>query len=164
LKFYTDVIATPLNWIEPGEKVIFGPDFINEDEATIYRIQDNLKTVKSCQESYANKRHRPLEVTDEGREEVWVKGKLAPDDIGPFSILEKCGTVAYKLDLSPSLAGVHNIFHVLQLKKCPWILYCLSRVAAVAQWGFPLLQCLRDPVIWVCGSPVAQQSLNCVHR
>jgi hypothetical protein len=113
LKFYTDVIATPLNWIEPGEKVIFGPDFINEDEATIYRIQDNLKAVKSCQESYANKRHRPLEVTDEGREEVWVKGKLAPDDIGPFSFLEKCGTVAYKLDLSPSLAGVHNIFHVL---------------------------------------------------
>jgi hypothetical protein len=41
-----------------------------------------------------------------------VKGKLAPRYIGPFSILEKCGTVAYKLDLSPSLAGVHNIFHM----------------------------------------------------
>jgi hypothetical protein len=26
--------------------------------------------------------------------------------------------VAYKLDLPPSLAGVHDIFHVLQLKKC----------------------------------------------
>jgi hypothetical protein len=47
-----------------------------------------------------------------------VKGKLAPHYIGPFPILEKCGTVAYKLDLSPSLAGVHNIFHVSQLKKC----------------------------------------------
>jgi hypothetical protein len=46
-----------------------------------------------------------------------VKGKLAPRYIGPFPILEKCGTVAYKLDLPPSLAGVHNIFHVLQLKK-----------------------------------------------
>jgi hypothetical protein len=46
-----------------------------------------------------------------------VKGKLAPCYIGPFPIIEKCGTVAYKLDLPPSLAGVHNIFHVLQLKK-----------------------------------------------
>jgi hypothetical protein len=47
-----------------------------------------------------------------------AKGKLVPRYIGPFPILEKCGTVAYKLDLPPSLAGVHNIFHVSQLKKC----------------------------------------------
>jgi hypothetical protein len=46
-----------------------------------------------------------------------VKGKLAPRYIGSFPILEKCGTVAYKLDLPPSLAGVHDIFHVSQLKK-----------------------------------------------
>jgi hypothetical protein len=47
-----------------------------------------------------------------------VKGKLAPRYIEPFPILERCGTVAYKRDLSPSLARVHNIFHVSQLKKC----------------------------------------------
>jgi hypothetical protein len=47
-----------------------------------------------------------------------VKGKLAPRYIRLFPIIEKCGTMAYKLDLPPSLAGVHDIFHVLQLKKC----------------------------------------------
>ena len=47
-----------------------------------------------------------------------IKRKLAPRYIGPFPILEKCGNVAYKLELPPSLAGVHDIFHVSQLKKC----------------------------------------------
>jgi hypothetical protein len=47
-----------------------------------------------------------------------VKGKLAPPYIGPFLILEKCGNVAYQLELPPSLAGVHDIYHVSQLKKC----------------------------------------------
>jgi hypothetical protein len=47
-----------------------------------------------------------------------VKGKLAPRYIRPFPILEKCGTVAYKVDLPPSIVGVHDIFHVSQLKKC----------------------------------------------
>jgi hypothetical protein len=42
--------------------------------------------------------------------------QLITTDYSP--ILEKCGTVAYKLELPPSLAGVHDIFHVSQLKKC----------------------------------------------
>jgi hypothetical protein len=85
--------------------------------------------VKSCQETYANKRCRPLEfeVGDHVSLRVWpmkrvkrfgVKGKLAPRYIGPFPILEKCGTMAYKLNLPPSLDGVHDIFHVSQLMKC----------------------------------------------
>jgi hypothetical protein len=120
---------TPLNWIEPIEKVIFGPDLVEEAEATVRRIQDNLKAAKSCQETYANKRRRPLEFEVgnhvylrvfpmKGVKSFGVKGKLAPRYIGPFPILEKCGFVAYKPDLPPSLAGVHNIFHVSQLKKC----------------------------------------------
>jgi hypothetical protein len=47
-----------------------------------------------------------------------VKGKLSPHYIGPFLFPKKCGKVAYKLELPPSLAGVHDIFHVFQLKKC----------------------------------------------
>jgi hypothetical protein len=50
---------TPLNWIEPREKVIFGPDIIEEAEAIVHHIQVNLKAMKSHQEIYANKRRRP---------------------------------------------------------------------------------------------------------
>jgi hypothetical protein len=42
---------TPLNWIEPREKMIFGPDHVEEAEMTVSRIQDNLRVAKSCQES-----------------------------------------------------------------------------------------------------------------
>jgi hypothetical protein len=120
---------TLLNWIEPGEKVIFGPDLVEEAESIVHRIQENLKVVKSRQETYANKRRRPLEfevgnhvylriLPMKDVKRFGVKGKLAPRYIGPFPILEKCGAVAYKLDLPPSLAGVHDIFHMSQLKKC----------------------------------------------
>jgi hypothetical protein len=47
-----------------------------------------------------------------------VKGKLSPRYIGSFPILEKCGNVTYKLELPLLLAGVHDIFHISQLKKC----------------------------------------------
>jgi hypothetical protein len=43
-----------------------------------------------------------------------VKRKLAPRYIGSFPILDKCGTAAYKHDLPPSLAGVHDIFHAVR--------------------------------------------------
>jgi hypothetical protein len=51
---------TPVNWIDPREKMIFGPDLIEVVEATVNHIQDNLRVAKSHQESYANKRRRPL--------------------------------------------------------------------------------------------------------
>jgi hypothetical protein len=53
-----------------------------------------------------------------GVKRFWVKGKLASRYIKPFPIFEKCGTVAYKLGLPPSLARVHDILHLSQLKKC----------------------------------------------
>jgi hypothetical protein len=120
---------TPLNWIEPGGKVIFGPDIVDEPEAIVHRIQDNLKATKSHEESYANKRRQPLEF--EIGDHVYLKvspmkvvkrfgmkGKLAPRYIGPFPILEKCGPMTYKFELPLSLVGVHDTFHLSQLKKC----------------------------------------------
>jgi hypothetical protein len=120
---YRHRCRTPLNWIEPREKAIFGPDLVETTKVTISRIQENLRAAKSCQESYANKRRQPLEFSIgdhvylkvspmKGMKRFGMKGKLAPRYIGPFPILENCGNVAYKLELLSSLVGIHDIFHV----------------------------------------------------
>ena len=38
------------------------------------------------------------------------RGKLSPRFIGPFKILERIGTIAYRLALPPSMSGVHEVF------------------------------------------------------
>ncbi|GKA54935.1 putative reverse transcriptase domain-containing protein [Tanacetum coccineum] len=46
------------------------------------------------------------------------KGKLALRYVGPFKVLERIGPVAYRLRLPEELSGVHDTFHVSNLKKC----------------------------------------------
>ncbi|GKC88903.1 hypothetical protein Tco_1149552, partial [Tanacetum coccineum] len=46
------------------------------------------------------------------------RGKLNPRYIGPFKIIAKVGTVAYRLELPEKLSRVHSTFHVSKLKKC----------------------------------------------
>ena len=45
------------------------------------------------------------------------RGKLSLRFIGPFEILERVGTVAYRLALPPSMLGVHEVFHVSMLRR-----------------------------------------------
>ena len=56
-------------------------------------------------------------------------GKLSPRFIGPFEILERVGTVVYRLALPPNMSGVHEVFHVSMLRK-----YTLDP-AHVVDWG-----------------------------
>ena len=53
-----------------------------------------------------------------GAHRFGIKGKLAPRYIGPFTILERRGKVAYQLELPPNLSQVHDVFHVSQLRRC----------------------------------------------
>jgi hypothetical protein len=47
-----------------------------------------------------------------------IKGKLAPRYIGPYPIIDKYGPLSYQVELPSKLLGVHNVFHVSQLKRC----------------------------------------------
>ncbi|WVZ97272.1 hypothetical protein U9M48_042821 [Paspalum notatum var. saurae] len=120
---------TPLNWSEPSERVTFGTDLVAQAEEQVKHIHENLKRAQSRQKSYADRRRRPLvfETGDQvylrvsqmkGVHRFGVKGKLAPRYVGPFQIIERCGLVAYRLELPPHHAAVHDVFHVSQLTKC----------------------------------------------
>ena len=43
--------------------------------------------------------------------------KLSLRFILPFEILERIGSVAYRLSLPPNMTGVHEVFHVSMLRK-----------------------------------------------
>nr|GEV91444.1 putative reverse transcriptase domain-containing protein [Tanacetum cinerariifolium] len=46
------------------------------------------------------------------------RGKLNPRYIGPFKVLAKVGTVAYRIKIPEQLSRVYSTFHVSNLKKC----------------------------------------------
>ncbi|XP_024962438.1 uncharacterized protein LOC112502687 [Cynara cardunculus var. scolymus] len=46
------------------------------------------------------------------------RGKLSPRFLGPFKVLARVGLQAYKLELPPEMAEIHNTFHVCYLRKC----------------------------------------------
>ncbi|GKC52806.1 hypothetical protein Tco_1075551, partial [Tanacetum coccineum] len=47
-----------------------------------------------------------------------IRGKLNPRYIGPFKILERIGSVAYKLELPEELSNIHSTFYISNIKKC----------------------------------------------
>ncbi|GKD34596.1 putative reverse transcriptase domain-containing protein [Tanacetum coccineum] len=106
-----------------------GPEMIRETTLMIVQIKNRLFAAHSRQKSYADVRRKPLEF--EVGDKVMLKvspwkgvvrfgkrGKLSPRYIGSFKILSRVGPVAYKLELPRELQGIHNTFHVSNLKKC----------------------------------------------
>ncbi|KZV40786.1 DNA/RNA polymerase superfamily protein [Dorcoceras hygrometricum] len=119
---------TPLHWDEVGERAGLGPDVVEQTAAAVRKIRERMKTAQSRQKSYADNRRRELnfEIGDrvffriapmKGVMRFGKKGKLSPRYIGPYEILEKVGTLAYRLALPPQMSAVHNVFHVSALRK-----------------------------------------------
>ena len=111
-----------------GESPITGSDMIGDTYEKVSFIRQCLLTAQSRQKRYAGVRRRPLEfeigdhvflkvIPKRGVVRFGKRGKLSPRFIGPFEMLERIGTVAYRLALPPSMSGVHEAFHVSMLRR-----------------------------------------------
>ncbi|GJS10521.1 putative reverse transcriptase domain-containing protein [Tanacetum coccineum] len=102
---------------------------IHETTKKIVQIKSKIQAARDRQNSYADVMRKPLEfqVRDwfmlkvspwKGVIRFGKRGKLNIRYIGPFKVLEKVGTIAYRLKLPQQLSRVHSTFHVSNLKKC----------------------------------------------
>nr|GEU44780.1 putative reverse transcriptase domain-containing protein [Tanacetum cinerariifolium] len=98
---------------EVGEGQLIRLELLQETTKNISQIKDRLKPARDRQKSYADKRRKPLE----------------------FIV----GLVAYMLDLSEELDGVHVTFHASNLKKCldnPTLQVTLHEIQVDAKLNF----------------------------
>ncbi|GJW00754.1 reverse transcriptase domain-containing protein [Tanacetum coccineum] len=120
---------SPILWAEIRESSLIGPKLVQETTDKVVLIKEKLKAARDHQKSYVDNRRKPLEFEVGDRVMLKVspwkgvihfgkKGKLAPRYVGPFEILERIGPVACRLRLPVELSGVHDTFHVSNLKKC----------------------------------------------
>ncbi|GKB09097.1 putative reverse transcriptase domain-containing protein [Tanacetum coccineum] len=104
---YMDCIWVPLlggvrtKIMDKAHKMrLIGPEMVQEMTDKVVVIRDRLKDARDRQKSYTDNRRKPLEF-----------------QVGDH-ILERIGSVAYRLRLPKELSGVHDTFHVSNLKKC----------------------------------------------
>ncbi|GJX99448.1 putative reverse transcriptase domain-containing protein [Tanacetum coccineum] len=93
---------------------------LETDEQSEMTIQTLVDMLRACMIDFGKVGDRVMPKVSPWK---WVvrfgkQGKLNPRYVGPFKVLEKVGSVAYKLELPQELSRVHKTFHVSNLKKC----------------------------------------------
>ncbi|GJT10954.1 putative reverse transcriptase domain-containing protein [Tanacetum coccineum] len=120
---------SPICWNEVGDSQLTGPELIRETTEKIIQIKNRLLTARSRQKSYADVRRKPMEFNVDDMVMLKVSPWKGVIRFGKrnveshvlwdrFKIIERIGPVAYRLELPEKLRGIHNTFHVSNLKKC----------------------------------------------
>ncbi|GKC07745.1 putative reverse transcriptase domain-containing protein [Tanacetum coccineum] len=125
---YGQKCHSPVCWAEVGEVQLTGPEIVQETTEKIVQIKQRMQAARDRQKSYTDLKRKPMEF--QVGDKVMLKvspwkgvvhfgkwGKLNPRYVGPFKVLEKVGSIAYKVELPEDLSRVHNAFHVSNLKN-----------------------------------------------
>ncbi|XP_076923306.1 uncharacterized protein LOC143585395 [Bidens hawaiensis] len=94
---YGQKCRTPVCWSEIGDNQLSGPEIVQRTTDQVIQIRERLKAERDRQKSYVDVRRKPLEF------------KEGDKVIGP---------VAYRLELLEEMQGIHDVFHVSNLRKC----------------------------------------------
>ncbi|GJX94972.1 putative reverse transcriptase domain-containing protein [Tanacetum coccineum] len=114
---------SPVCWAEVGQVQLTGPEMVQETTEKVIQIKQRMQAARDRQKSYADLKRKPMEFQVGDRVMLKVspwkgvvhfgkRGKLNPRYVGPFKVLEKVGSIAYKLELPQELSRVHNTFHL----------------------------------------------------
>jgi hypothetical protein len=117
----------PLSWDRLEDRVLVGPEAIQEMEEKMKTIRQRIKEVQDRQKRYVDTHHVECSYEVDDRVFLWVKphkslikfgkgAKISPRFVGPFEIVERKGPVAYRLALPDSLRRMHDVFHVSILR------------------------------------------------
>ncbi|GJS13356.1 putative reverse transcriptase domain-containing protein [Tanacetum coccineum] len=126
---YGQKCCSPVCWAEVRQVQLTGPEIVQETTEKVLQIKQRIQDACDRQKSYTDLKRKPMEFQVGDRVMLKVspwkgvvrfgkRGKLNPRYVGPFKVLEKVGSIAYKLELPQELSRVHNTFHVSNLKKC----------------------------------------------
>jgi len=113
---------------ELGERRILGPDIVHDTLDKVVIIQQRLLGAQDRQKSSADVCRRTLEFIEgdkvflrvapmKGVTRFSKKKKLNPATLDHSKSCKRVGPVAYQLVLPPTLARVHDVFHVSMLRK-----------------------------------------------
>ncbi|GJW12658.1 putative reverse transcriptase domain-containing protein [Tanacetum coccineum] len=91
---------SPICWAEVGDAQLTGQEIVHETTEKIIQIKKRIQDARDRQKSYGDRRCKPLEF------EVGDK------------ILDRVGTLVYRLELPEKLIRNHSTFHVSNMKKC----------------------------------------------
>nr|GEV20587.1 hypothetical protein [Tanacetum cinerariifolium] len=141
---------SPIMWVEVKERNLLGPELVQETTEKISQIKNTLKAARDRQKRYADKRRKSLEFSVGEyvllKVSPWKcmvcfgkKEKLEPRFVGPFEITERIAPVAHRLRLPKELNGVHDTFHMSNLKKClanPTLQIPLDEIQVAAKLNF----------------------------
>ncbi|GKC83980.1 putative reverse transcriptase domain-containing protein, partial [Tanacetum coccineum] len=126
---YGQKCHSPVCCAEVGKVQLTSPEIVQETTEKIIQIKQRMQVPRDRQKSYADLKHKLMDfqIGDnvmlkvlpwKGVVHFGKQGRLNPRYVGPFKVLEKVGSVAYKHELLEELSRVHNTFHVSNLKKC----------------------------------------------
>ncbi|GJZ60116.1 putative reverse transcriptase domain-containing protein [Tanacetum coccineum] len=123
---------SPVCWAEVGEVQLTGLEIVQETTERIIQIKQRMQAARDRQKSYADLKRKPMEF--QVRDKVMLKvfpwkgvvrfgkrGKLNPRYVGQFKVLEKVGSIAYKLELPKELKIMDREVKRLKRSRIPLV-------------------------------------------